>query len=126
MILLQQVVQKFSRPPCTSTGSVEMEGLQEQHRGAKRKLRKSYSDIDVTMEYNAKGKQLGIETSINLSEHEAVGVNVARKLNRMQPKQALYAESLIQEILHKGLLEQLSETIVLTNADDVQTKTCPT
>lgn len=42
-------------------------------------------------------------------EFEAVGVNVAAKLKRMDSTQQIYAELLIQKILAKGLLGNLSE-----------------
>ncbi|XP_014288764.1 uncharacterized protein [Halyomorpha halys] len=44
-----------------------------------------------------------------ISEFDAVGINIAKKLAKMDPMQAVFAESLISVILRKGLLEQLTE-----------------
>jgi hypothetical protein len=47
------------------------------------------------------------------TEYEAVGINVGKKLEKMEKSQAIYAESLINIILSKGLLQQLTlNTIV--------------
>lgn len=43
-----------------------------------------------------------------LTEFDAVGINVGKKLAKMDVVQAIYAESLISEVLRKGLLKQLS------------------
>ena len=43
-----------------------------------------------------------------MNEWEAVGVNVFKKLQRMEPHQALYAESLITKVLRLGLLQSLT------------------
>lgn len=43
-----------------------------------------------------------------MNEWEAVGVNVFKKLQRMDPHQALYAESLITKVLRLGLLQSLT------------------
>lgn len=48
-------------------------------------------------------------TSHSKDELDAIGVNVSKKLARMEPLQALFAEYLINGILHKGLLNQLTE-----------------
>ncbi|XP_063235278.1 uncharacterized protein LOC134538157 [Bacillus rossius redtenbacheri] len=42
-------------------------------------------------------------------EFEAVGINVAAKLRRMDPEQQIHAEFLISKVLKKGLLNQLTE-----------------
>lgn len=51
-----------------------------------------------------------IQSSIwkNISENEAIGLNVIRKLDRMDRIQVVYAEKLINEILMKGLSNDLS------------------
>lgn len=47
--------------------------------------------------------------SKEISEFDAVGVSITKKLQRMDPIQAIYAEDLINSILKKGLLNKLSE-----------------
>ncbi|XP_063384923.1 uncharacterized protein LOC134671070 [Cydia fagiglandana] len=44
-----------------------------------------------------------------ITEFEGVGISVAKKLEKMNSIQALYAESLIQSVLRKGLLNRLTE-----------------
>lgn len=51
------------------------------------------------------------------SEYEAVGINVFKKLEKMDRAQAIYAESLINVILRKGLLNQLTpNTAIMESA----------
>lgn len=45
-----------------------------------------------------------------IPEFEATGINVAKKLQRMNQIQALYAEGLINKILQKGILNNLTES----------------
>lgn len=45
-----------------------------------------------------------------ITEFEATGINVAKKLQRMNQIQALYAEGLINKILQKGILNNLTES----------------
>lgn len=52
-----------------------------------------------------------------MNEWEAVGVNVFKKLQRMEPNQALYAESVITKVLRLGLLHSLTpDTDVYTRS----------
>ncbi|XP_046989797.1 uncharacterized protein LOC124595203 [Schistocerca americana] len=44
----------------------------------------------------------------DLNEFEATGINVAKKLQRMDPIQAIHAESLINTVLKRGLLKTLT------------------
>lgn len=44
----------------------------------------------------------------DLTEFDAAGVSVAKKLQRMPPSQAIYAESLINQVLARGLFNNLS------------------
>lgn len=44
-----------------------------------------------------------------LSEFDITGMNVAKKLAKMDPLQAIYAESVINNVLTQGLLNKLSE-----------------
>lgn len=44
-----------------------------------------------------------------MTEFEAFAVSVARKLEKMDPIQALHAETIIHTTLRKGLLKQLTE-----------------
>ncbi|XP_047997488.1 uncharacterized protein LOC125235097 [Leguminivora glycinivorella] len=44
-----------------------------------------------------------------ITEFEGIGISVAKKLEKMNSLQALYAESLIHSVLRKGLLNRLTE-----------------
>ena len=44
---------------------------------------------------------------IEITEYEASGIKVAKQLARMDPEQAIYADSIIAAVLRKGLLKQL-------------------
>ncbi|KAJ8725750.1 hypothetical protein PYW08_003933 [Mythimna loreyi] len=48
-----------------------------------------------------------------LSEFDIAGMNIARKLAKMDPLQAIYAESLINNVLTQGLLHKLKEDMDL-------------
>ena len=50
-----------------------------------------------------------LKATSQLSEFDAVGINVGKKLAKMDAIQALYAESLINDVLRKGVLKQLTE-----------------
>lgn len=45
-----------------------------------------------------------LSQNTEVSEYDAIGVNVAAKLKRMESKQSIYADFLINKILTKGLL----------------------
>lgn len=45
----------------------------------------------------------------DVSEYNAIGIIVAKKLQKMDSTQAIYAESLINSILRRGLLYKLTE-----------------
>lgn len=60
-------------------------------------------------------------SSSETTEYEAVGINVGKKLEKMNTTQAIYAESLINIILSKGLLNQLTPNTVIT--ENLQTNT---
>lgn len=47
--------------------------------------------------------------SEKLDEFDAIGVNIAAKLKKMNPTQQILAESLFQKIIKKGLFNQLTE-----------------
>ncbi|KAJ8722591.1 hypothetical protein PYW07_003771 [Mythimna separata] len=49
----------------------------------------------------------------SLSDFYIAGMNVAKKLAKMDPLQAIYAESLVNNVLTKGLLNKLKEDIDL-------------
>ena len=46
-------------------------------------------------------------TRIEISEYEASGIKVAKQLERMDPEQAIYADSIITAVLRRGLLKSL-------------------
>jgi len=52
--------------------------------------------------------------STETTEYEAVGINVGKKLEKMNSSQAIYAESLINIILSKSLLNQLTPNTVIS------------
>lgn len=47
------------------------------------------------------------------TEYEAVGINVAKKLEKMELSQAIYAEMLINNILAKGIFNQLNSSTIV-------------
>lgn len=49
-----------------------------------------------------------LSKSTEISEHDAIGINVAAKLKKMENKQSIYADLLINKILSKGLLGTLN------------------
>lgn len=57
-------------------------------------------------------KNNSLDTPIN--EYQAVGVNVAAKLEKMDSTQQLYAELLISKILYKGLTGKLTAETDIT------------
>lgn len=66
----------------------------------------------ITASNNSNGSQT--EFSMNsVSEYEATGINVTRKLEKMNSIQAIYAESLINSVLRNGLLNKLTEDTTL-------------
>lgn len=59
---------------------------------------------------------LGSSTSsLPATEFDAVGVSIAKKLQRMHPTQAIFAESIINQVLTKGLLGTLTDNTKLYN-----------
>ncbi|KAJ8981612.1 hypothetical protein NQ317_011894 [Molorchus minor] len=66
------------------------------------------------------------KTNVEPTEHELVGITIGKKLKRMDPIQAIYAEQLINKILTKGLLRTLTEnTDIHENVPSVCTTTTP-
>ncbi|XP_031337628.1 uncharacterized protein LOC116182990 [Photinus pyralis] len=51
-----------------------------------------------------------LESSNDVDEYDAVGIAWGKKLKRMDPRQAIYAESLINKIIMDGMLKKLTET----------------
>lgn len=47
--------------------------------------------------------------SKELTEFDVVGINMAKKMAKMDPLQAIYAESIINNVLRRGLLSKLTE-----------------
>ncbi|KAB0803060.1 hypothetical protein PPYR_00030 [Photinus pyralis] len=54
----------------------------------------------------------------DIDEYDAVGISWAKKLKRMNPEQAVYAESLINSIVSRGLLNKLSDAVTLSDANE--------
>ncbi|XP_077288621.1 uncharacterized protein LOC143913002 isoform X2 [Arctopsyche grandis] len=48
-------------------------------------------------------------TSKELSEFDITGINIAKKLGKMDPLQEIYAESIISTVVRKGLLKKLTK-----------------
>lgn len=49
-----------------------------------------------------------------IDEYEAIGLNVAAKLRKMDANQAILAESVINKVLYKGMFKQLTTVTDLT------------
>lgn len=49
-----------------------------------------------------------LSQSAEINEHDTIGINVAAKLKKMENKQSIYADLLINKILSKGLLGSLT------------------
>lgn len=67
------------------------------------------ANLDFMQECQKALKQSTTETT----EYEAVGINVAKKLDKMDNTQAIYAETLINLVLQKGLLKQLTANTII-------------
>lgn len=50
----------------------------------------------------------------DVDEYQAVGISVAAKLQKMNDRQKIIAELLVNKILTKGLLNQLTESMDIT------------
>ncbi|CAG4961431.1 unnamed protein product [Colias eurytheme] len=50
-----------------------------------------------------------ISSNKELSEFDVAGINMAKKLAKMDPLQAIYAESIINNVLRRGLLKKLTD-----------------
>jgi len=53
-------------------------------------------------------------------EYDVMGQSVAIKLRKMNEKQALYCEKVINEALYKGMMEQLNEQSCVTTTSQLQ------
>ncbi|XP_077285061.1 uncharacterized protein LOC143910449 [Arctopsyche grandis] len=66
----------------------------------------------ATTNYQAKFYKICTDTlkstSKELSEFDVTGINIGKKLAKMDPLQAIYAESIINNVIRKGLLKNLS------------------
>jgi hypothetical protein len=62
----------------------------------------------------------------DIEEHEATGISVGKKLQRMDPLQAIYAESLINAVLKRGLLKSLGPNTDLCDKQCNYFQQCPT
>lgn len=51
------------------------------------------------------------------NEYEAFSVNIAAKLQKMDEMQRIFAESLISQIMYKGLLKQLDENTIIVKTE---------
>lgn len=56
--------------------------------------------------------------NLDITEFDAVGVSTAKKLQRMNATQAIFAESLITAVLKRGLLNSLSDNTKLCDGCD--------
>ncbi|KAJ8967752.1 hypothetical protein NQ314_002633 [Rhamnusium bicolor] len=77
------------------------------HKGAKRKI----TTVDRNLPCMQVCQHVLENTNTEINEFDAVGISVGKKLQRMDSIQAIYAESLINKVLSKGLLNHLSENI---------------
>lgn len=49
-----------------------------------------------------------LDTNTEISEYDAMGINIAAKMKKMKPDQQIYAELLCQKVCAKALLQQLN------------------
>lgn len=63
--------------------------------------------------------------SKEFSEFEIVGMNIAKKLAKMDPVQAIYAESILNNVARKGMLKQLSENTDLCDSSYCHSRNNP-
>lgn len=91
----------------SQTSTMPTSTLKTNIRKGKRKLNASTKPKNVCkkMRKTTLGSQ---PSSMSLTEFDAVGINIAKKLQRMQPTQAIFAESIINQALTKGLLGTLT------------------
>lgn len=54
------------------------------------------------------------EKETKIDEYHAVGINVASKLQKMDPMQQVLAEALINKVLTKGIFKELTKTTDIT------------
>jgi hypothetical protein len=74
-----------------------------------RKMRKRRDREERMAFIKACTEGLSSKDSNECSVFEAVGVNIAAKLQKMNPSQQIYAELLINKVLAEGLMNKLSE-----------------
>ena len=100
--------------PCESTNK---RPAGEINRCAKRK-RKDDNVIDVLKSCAAAlNNPTTTTTRLEISEYEASGIKVAKQLERMDPEQAIYADTLITAVLRRGLLKSLKPHTDLCDND---------
>ncbi|XP_025420503.1 uncharacterized protein LOC112690666 [Sipha flava] len=56
----------------------------------------------------------------DIDEYDAIGINVASKLKRMDPTQSIHADLLINKVLTQGLLGNLTSEFDICNKSTVQ------
>lgn len=56
-----------------------------------------------------------LKEKANINEFEALGINLAKKLERMSSMQAIYAETLIHNVLRMGILNELNANMDVCN-----------
>ncbi|CAH1986968.1 unnamed protein product, partial [Acanthoscelides obtectus] len=60
-----------------------------------------------------------LESKNEIDEFDAAAISWAKKIKKMNPTQAIYADMLINQVLNKGLLNQLTETTIIMQQSPV-------
>lgn len=79
-----------------------------------RSTKRKASAINANSEFMQVCKRALETSNIEPTEYEIVGMNVGKKLAKMTSSQAIFAETLINLILTKGLLNQLTANTVIS------------
>ncbi|CAH1986625.1 unnamed protein product [Acanthoscelides obtectus] len=60
-----------------------------------------------------------LESKNEIDEFDAAAISWAKKIKKMNPTQAIYADMLINQVVNKGLLNQLTETTIIMQQSPV-------
>ncbi|KAF6217093.1 hypothetical protein GE061_001446 [Apolygus lucorum] len=84
------------------------------------KKRKRDNEIDTFMRTCTNALQRPVHSKVDITEFEATGIKVGKQLERMEPLQAIYADSLITEVLKRGLLGTLQPETSLSDIQSIR------
>lgn len=81
-----------------------------------KKKKRENIEIETFLRTCTNALQQPVHSKVDITEFEATGIKVGKQLERMEPRQAIYADSLITEVLKRGLLGTLQpETSLYDN-----------